>query len=337
MHNEDSTIQIVLNGEVYNFRDLKSTLEARGHHFYTQSDTETIVHAYEEYGEKCVDKVRGMFSFALWDSKHQRLLLAVDRIGIKPLFYALDEQGLVFGSELKCVLASGWVTREIDFTALSQYFTFGYIPSPWTIFRGVYKLSPGQLLLWTPAAGGNIQLYWDFPRDSVRLDRSLAQTRQELRQVMRDAARSHLISDVPLGAFLSGGIDSSTIVALMSEVSPEPVKTFSIGFAERTFNELDKARLVAQRFRTEHHEFIVEPETVDVLPTIVEHFGEPFAILRPCQPITFLKSPDNLSKWRFREMGATSYFWVTRFFVAWRWPVMPRCSPRSYARLQLLV
>jgi asparagine synthase (glutamine-hydrolysing) len=279
VHNEDSTIQVVFNGEIYNYRELKASLEMLGHSFYTRSDTEVIVHAYEQYGAGCFEKLRGMFGIAIWDARLQCLFLAIDRFGIKPLYFAPNRNNLIFGSELKCLLVSGEISREMDFEALSQYFTFGYIPAPQTIFRDVKKLLPGHFLRWTALDGVKIQPYWDFPKNaaSQRHDRSPSQTRQELLEVLKDAVRSHLISDVPLGAFLSGGIDSSVVVALMSQVTKEPVKTFSIGFNDKQFNELDKARLVARHFHTDHHEMIVEPETVDILPKLVSHFGEPFA------------------------------------------------------------
>jgi asparagine synthase (glutamine-hydrolysing) len=277
IHNEDATVQIVYNGEIYNYQELKQTLKSLGHVFYTHSDTEVIVHAYEEYGADCLRKLRGMFSFALWDACHQVLFLAIDRLGIKPLYYALSDQGIVFGSDLICVLKSGQVAREFDYQALAQYGTLGYIPAPLTIFRKIQKLMPGHYLVWSLSGDVRIEPYWDYPTDVARHDRVASLTRTELREKLRDAVRSHLISDVPLGAFLSGGIDSSVVVALMSEISPDPVKTFSIGFAEKEFNELDKARIIAQRFHTDHHELIVEPETVEVLPDIVQFLGEPFA------------------------------------------------------------
>ena len=277
IHNEDSTVQIVYNGEIYNYLELKESLQSLGHIFYTHSDTEVIVHAYEEYGVDCPKKLRGMFSFALWDLSRQALLLVIDRIGIKPLYYVSSDQGIVFGSELMCLLKSGQVAREIDYKALAQYFTLSYIPGPLTIFEKVKKLMPGHYLVWSASGNIRIEPYWDYPTDSVRYDRPVHQTRIELREQLRDAVRSHLISDVPVGAFLSGGIDSSVVVAMMSEICPDSVKTFSIGFAEKEFNELNKARIIAKRFRTEHHELIVEPEAVDILPNIVRFFGEPFA------------------------------------------------------------
>jgi asparagine synthase (glutamine-hydrolysing) len=278
IHNEDLTIQVVFNGEIYNYRELRSILESRGHSFYTNSDTEVIVHAYEEYGGDCLNKFRGMFALALWDARDQSALLAVDRFGIKPLYYAANEQGIIFGSELKSLLASGMSERDIDFDALAQYFTVGYIAAPASIYRQVRKLSPGHFLSWKPFSDPVIQQYWDVPNQfGMECQQSLQEIRIRLRELLGDAVRSHLVSDVPIGAFLSGGIDSSTVVALMSEVSSEPVKTFSIGFANWKHNELDKARSVAQRFSTDHHEFIVEPENVDILPNLVHFFDEPFS------------------------------------------------------------
>ncbi len=277
VHNEDSSITVVFNGEIYNYPELQSTLEASGHVFYTRSDTETIVHAYEEYGEAFLEKLRGMFGLALWDTRTQSLLLAVDRFGIKPLYYSAQGEELLFGSEMKCLLACASVKREIDLDALAQYFTLGYIPAPASVFQSVRKLPAGNLLLWTPSSGTTVRQYWDMPSNHLEQHTPRVETCRRLREVLKDAVQSHLISDVPLGAFLSGGVDSSTVVALMSEVSTTPVRTFSIGFADQEYNELGYARLVAQRFGTDHHELIVEPETVDVLPDIVSHFGEPFA------------------------------------------------------------
>lgn len=277
IHNEDSTIQVVFNGEIYNYAMLKTSLQSLGHVFYTHSDTEVIAHAYEEYGKMFLGKLEGMFSIALWDVRNQVLLLAIDRMGIKPLYYAANDHGLVFGSELICLLTSGQISHDMDYNALSQYFALGFISAPQSIYQKVNKLLMGHYLIWTPAGKIRIEPYWDFPKDSIRYDRPLAQTRKELREALKAAVQSHLISDVPLGAFLSGGIDSSIIVALMSENHPGMVKTFSIGFAEPKFNELDKARLVAERFQTDHHEYILEPDSVDILPQIVRSFGEPFS------------------------------------------------------------
>ena len=268
----------VYNGEIYNYRAVRAKLEVRGHRFETDCDTETIVHAYEDDGVQFATGLRGMFALAIWDERTERLVLTIDRFGIKPLYFAEIDRGLVFGSELACLLESGFVTRELDSEALAQYFTLGYIPAPLTIFRGVRKFAPGQLLEWTREGGPKLSRYWEYPTGSPTTHTgSREETLRLVREALRDSVSAHLISDVPLGAFLSGGIDSSSVVALMSEVTSEPVKTFSIGFADPRFNELDKARLVAKRFGTDHHELIVEPGDLALLPRIIEHFGEPFS------------------------------------------------------------
>ena len=277
VHNETGSIQIVFNGEIYNYLQLKTQLESMGHKFYTQSDTEVIVHAYEEYGDSFINKLRGMFAFAIWDAPCQRMVIAIDRFGIKPLYFSEIGGNLIFGSELNCLQVSGKVARELDYEALGQYFTFGFIPAPKSIYKEVQKLLPGHMLSWTPGNGTKVEPYWDIDENNINYSRSPIQTRLELLEKIKDAVRCHLISDVPLGAFLSGGIDSSVVVALMSQIMTEPVKTFSIGFEDKRYNELDKARLVANQFHTDHHEFIVQPETVDILPNLVSHFGEPFA------------------------------------------------------------
>ncbi len=276
IHNEASNVHVVFNGEIYNYRELRSTLEECGHFFYTQSDTEVIVHAYEEYGDSCLGHFRGMFGLALWDENQQTLLLALDRFGIKPLYYAATENGLAFASELKCLVSAGIRPREIDFGALAQYFTLGYIPAPATILTAVRKLPPGGYLRWGPNRGSDVGQYWDL--STIQPERRpLKDVHHQLHNALRDAVRSHLVSDVPLGAFLSGGVDSSTVVALMSEITAEPIKTFSIGFADKQHDERSYARLVAERFHTEHHELVVEPEAVDLLPSLVTQFDEPFS------------------------------------------------------------
>jgi len=215
---------------------------------------------------------------ALWDERQQSCCWPLIRFGIKPLYYSASEEGIIFGSELKSLLVSPpFRSREIDFGALAQYFALGYIPPPATIYKSTQKLSPGCVLRWTAAGGAVVRQYWDLSNERIERGRPPAETRHQLRAALKDAVRSHMISDVPVGAFLSGGIDSSIVVALMSEVSTAPVKTFSIGFAHREHNELGLARLVAERFSTEHCELIVEPETVDVLPDLVASFDEPFA------------------------------------------------------------
>jgi asparagine synthase (glutamine-hydrolysing) len=275
IHNEDKTVWVVLNGEIYNYPELRKELEAKGHRFYTQSDTEAIVHAYEEYGDDVPKHLRGMFAFALWDEKHQRLLLARDRVGKKPLLYSIIGRELVFASEFQAILRHPDVSREVNLDAISHYLSFMCVPAPITAFAGVRKLEPGHILIWQDGEV-EIRRYWSLNfRDKV--DISEREAGERVIDLLRDAVRVRLMSDVPLGAFLSGGIDSSAVVALMSELSTERVKTFSIGFEDQEFNEIGHARRVAERFGTDHHEFIVRPNAVEVLPTLVRHYGEPYA------------------------------------------------------------
>ncbi|HEY3135365.1 MAG TPA: asparagine synthase (glutamine-hydrolyzing) [Blastocatellia bacterium] len=275
IHNEDKSVWVVLNGEIYNYPELRDELRSKGHQFYTQSDTEAIVHAYEEYGCDVPKRLRGMFAFALWDSKEERLLLARDRVGKKPLLYSVSNSKLIFASEFQSILQHPDVSREVDHTALSQYLSFMCVPAPLTAFRDVRKLEPGHTLIWQ---NGDVKTeqYWslDF---SNKIDIDEQQACERVVELLRDAVRVRLMSDVPLGAFLSGGIDSSAIVALMSELSAGQVKTFSIGFEEQDFSEIDHARRIADRFGTEHHEFVVKPDALEVLPSLVRHYGEPYA------------------------------------------------------------
>ena len=268
---------IVFNGEIYNYQTLKKELEARGHRFKTNSDTETIVHAYEEFGTDCVRHLRGMFAFAIYDFTEKSLFIARDRVGKKPLFYSLTAPGnFVFGSELKVLIEHGEIRRKIDFAALDAYLTFGYVPEEFCIFEGVQKLAPGEFLLYK---NGKIETnkYWDFDYSENSEIKTEAEYTEALREKIKEAVRIRLISEVPLGAFLSGGVDSSSVVAMMSQVFASPVKTFSIGFNEDTFNELKFARIAAKHFNTEHHEFIVTPDLVETVDELVWHFDEPFA------------------------------------------------------------
>ncbi len=275
MQNEAGTVQLVYNGEVYNYRELRAELRSR--HRFASCDAEVLVHAYEDDPEGFLSSLRGMFALALWDEDRAQLTLAVDRLGIKPLYFAAVGGRLIFASELASLLCADGVPSDLDWEALGQYFALGYIPPPRTIFRNVSKLAPGTVVRWTRAGGLRRDRYWD-PAD-VRTGARFepAALHRRLRQTLSEAVSSHLVSDVPLGAFLSGGIDSSTVVALMSEASEERVKTFSIGFGDPEHDELHLARLVAERFRTDHHEFVVEPDAVEGLPKLVSHFGEPFA------------------------------------------------------------
>src|SRR6266536_1347449 len=273
---EDGSVTIVFNGEIYNFHELREQLQAHGHSFKTNSDTEAIVHAYEEYGPACANHLRGMFAFAIWDDKTRELYIARDRVGKKPLYYTLTPSlTLVFGSELKSILEHPDVKREINLEALDAYLTLGYVPDPLTIFRNIHKLPPGHYLTFF-SGRLCIQQYWDFnfePAESRRPEDYL----EELRALLDESVRLRLISDVPLGAFLSGGIDSSTVVALMARHMGQPVKTFSIGFHEDSYNELKYARMTAKQFGTDHHEFFVTPDICSVVDELVWHFDEPFA------------------------------------------------------------
>lgn len=273
--NEDKSIWIVYNGEIYNFAELRPELESRGHRFSTHSDTEVIVHLYEEMGAECVQKLRGMFAFALYDQRNKRLVLARDRFGKKPLHYALDGGRLYFGSEIKAILAVAPELAKVNQEALLQYMYFGYIPDPLTAFTPIQKLPPGHLLEFEK---GQIQIrkYWDLPRYSTHQPRSEEECLEELEWRLAEAVRMRLISEVPLGALLSGGTDSSTVVALMARASSSPVKTFTIGFKHDDFNESHYARIVAQRFGTDHHELILEPNVVETVETLTRSLEEPF-------------------------------------------------------------
>ncbi len=273
--NEDGRLWVMLNGEIYNYPELWRELEGKGHRFSTRSDTETIVHLYEEYGEDCFQKLRGMFAIALWDSEKRKLLLARDRVGKKPLFYAADSKRILFGSELKVLLAADGLSREIDREALSDYFSFGYIPSPKTIYRAARKVKPGHYLV---ASEGRVRevCYWDISFAKVE-NRSEDEWCELLRHQLCEATRVRLMSDVPLGAFLSGGVDSSSIVAMMSKLMRRPVTTCSIGFEEKEFNEAGYARQVAQIFKADHHEETVRPSALEILEKLVWHYDEPFA------------------------------------------------------------
>ncbi|OGS51425.1 MAG: asparagine synthase (glutamine-hydrolyzing), partial [Elusimicrobia bacterium RIFOXYB2_FULL_62_6] len=274
--NEDGSIWIVFNGEIYNFQALHEMLAAKGHVFKTRSDTETIIHLYEEKGADFVKELRGMFAIAIWDGRKKRLLLARDRMGKKPLFYSMNGTSIAFASELRSLLAAGGISREIDLRAVDAYLTLQYIPSPLTIFKSVRKLPPASVLI---LENGNVTIekYWDLPLAAEKLDSPLEEIKERLYDGLLEATKIRLISEVPLGAFLSGGIDSSVVVALMAKSSDQPVKTFSIGFKEARFSELGYARQVAEMYGTKHTEFIVEANMADVLETLVRHYGEPYA------------------------------------------------------------
>ena len=271
--NEDRRVWVVFNGEIYNYRALRHDLVARGHRFTTTSDTEVLVHLYEERGDALVDALSGMFGFALWDRERQELLLARDRLGIKPLYYAPTPRGLVFGSELKSLICHPDVRREVSPEALSHYLSFGHTPPDRAILDGVCKLPPGHLLRWRRGEL-HVRRYWDLvaAEEPVHPREAAA----EVRQLLRDAVRSHLVADVPVGAFLSGGIDSASVVGTMAELGVRP-KTFSIGFEEDDFNELGYARQIARKFATDHHELVVRPDAWALTEKLVWFLDEPFA------------------------------------------------------------
>jgi asparagine synthase (glutamine-hydrolysing) len=274
--NQDRTKAIVFNGEIYNFQELRQELEKRGHEFYTHCDTEIIVHLYDRYGADCVQHLRGMFAFAIWDEREKSLFIARDRVGKKPLLYSHQENGdLIFGSEFQALLQHPEVGRDVDFEAINNYLSYLCVPAPLTAYKQIRKLAPAHWLLWK---NGEIKTerYWQ-PDFSRKLKISQHEAEDETLRLLREAVRLRLISEVPLGAFLSGGVDSSAVVALMAQESATPVKTFSIGFEEQDFSELKYAKQVAEHIGAEHHEFVVKPDALEVLPTLVEHYGEPYA------------------------------------------------------------
>jgi asparagine synthase (glutamine-hydrolysing) len=273
----DAHINVVFNGEIYNFLELKQELEGLGHRFSTRSDTEAIVHCYEQFGTACVERLRGMFAFAIWDENLKRLFIARDRVGKKPLYYSVTSKGtLVFGSELKCLLEHRDVERKISSRAVDAYLALGYVPDPLSIFEGIHKLPPGSFLLFEK---GNVRIeqYWDFDYSEGDGSRTEEEVVEELRTLIDEAVRIRLVSDVPLGAFLSGGVDSSSVVGVMARHMTQAVKTFSIGFREDTYDELKYARVAAKHFKTDHTEFIVTPDICELVDKLVLHFDEPFA------------------------------------------------------------
>lgn len=275
--NEDETVWVVLNGEIYNFQKLRSELEKKGHRFRTQSDTEVVVHLYEDKGVEFFKFLRGMFGLALWDAKRERLVLGRDRIGEKPLYVRRDPNRLLFSSELKSILQIEGVPRRLNLAGLQEYLALGYVPAPLTLLDGTEKLLPGHYLL-AEKGQATIHKYWDVPKGKTE-EHSEEEWIEQIRAKLLETVQMQLISDVPLGAFLSGGIDSSTIVATMARVTGRPVKTYSIGFegSHSYYNELPYAKLVAEAFATDHHEIVVKPEVGDLLPKLIWHLDEPIA------------------------------------------------------------
>jgi asparagine synthase (glutamine-hydrolysing) len=275
MPNEDETIWIIYNGEIYNFPELREGLIEKGHIFRSRSDTETIIHLFEEHGIECLKCLRGMFAFAIWDEKNKSLFLARDRVGKKPLYYWYSPETFVFASEIKSILQDENYSREPDFTAIHHYLTYQDVPSPWTAFKGIKKLPPSHYLI---LSNGRVEMkrYWKLsylPKHKM----GVRDMKNEIIERLKEAVRIRLISDVPIGAFLSGGIDSSAVVAMMSGILNEPVKTLSIGFKEEAYNELKYARMIAEKYKTDHNEFIVNPKATDIIDKLVWHYNEPFA------------------------------------------------------------
>jgi len=278
MCNEDGKVWIVFNGEIYNFQEIRKELEAKGHLFRSKSDTEVILHAYEEWDVECLKYFRGMFALAVWDMKRKRLFLARDRLGKKPLVYWMGKDRMIFASEIKSILQARGIERKVNLLGLHHYLTYQYVPSPLTIFEGIKKLPPAHYLLYDISGKVKVEKYWqlDFaPIQENKID--LHELCDRIRLGLEESVKLRLISDVPLGAFLSGGVDSSLIVGLMAKLSGRPVKTFSIGFEEKDFDELAYAKLVSKHFSTEHHEFIVRPNAIEILPELVWYYNEPFA------------------------------------------------------------
>ncbi|MCM8768047.1 MAG: asparagine synthase (glutamine-hydrolyzing), partial [Candidatus Omnitrophica bacterium] len=273
--NEEGNLVLICNGEIYNFIELRENLEKKGHIFKTKSDNEIIIHLYEEKKEDCLNYLRGMFAFAIWDRKDKRLFLARDKIGKKPIVYSILNNNFYFASELKGLLQIKEIEREIDFEALDDFFTYQAIPSPKTIFKNIRKIPPSHYLIWENNQL-KIERYWqiDFSRKIYLKDEN--EYKELLWEKLIESTKIRLISDVPLGAFLSGGIDSSTVVGIMSKLSNSSVKTFSVGFDVESFNELKYAKIVAEKFNTEHYEFIVKPDIINILPKLVWYYNEPF-------------------------------------------------------------
>jgi asparagine synthase (glutamine-hydrolysing) len=287
--NEDASLQIVFNGEIYNHHELRAELEIRGHVFRTASDTEAIVHLFEEEGERSVERLRGMFAFAIWDAERRELVLARDTAGKKPLYYAELPEGLIFASELKALLAYPGLSRELDHESVQDYLALQYVPAPGSIFKAVKKLPPGHTLVWRDGELGRPRRFWEL-KYQPKLELSAVEAAERVLAELDEAVRIRLESEVPLGCLLSGGIDSSAVVALMRRHNSGTLRTFSIGFDDERYNELPCARLIAERFETEHEEMIVRPDAAEVLPKVVWHLDEPMA------------DPSALPTWYVAEM-----------------------------------
>src|SRR6058998_2342379 len=275
MANEDQSVWIVYNGEIYNHAALRPELQARGHRYRTRSDTETILHLYEEEGDRCVERLQGMFAFALWDRRRRRLLLARDRLGIKPLYYACTDREILIASEIKAILAAGSIRPEFNEAILPEFLATRFVAGEETFFRGIRKLLPGRTLSWSLAEGFRKRRYWRLPIEIDCTETPLRERASELRSRLEVAVRSHLMSDVPLGVFLSGGLDSSGLAAIMASMVPEPIETFAVGFDDAGANELAYARLLARSVGARHHEVVVSPaQFFAALPRLIWHEDE---------------------------------------------------------------
>jgi len=339
MTTDDATAALVFNGEIYNYRELRDELAARGRPFATRSDTEVLLRAWEEWGEACVDRLRGMFAFAIWDARRRRLVVARDRLGKKPLYYWHRDGLLVFASEPKALLRHPAVGRALDPVALEHYAAFGYTPAARSIFDGIAKLPPGHV---ATLAGGVLTLrrYWTLPAGVAVPVRSLPELQERVRAEVRDAVRARLVADVPLGVFLSGGIDSSAIVACMRELNVGRLATFSVGFgADASHDELPYARLVARRFETEHHEDVLEPKAADLTAAVVRALDEPFADSSALPTLAVAESTARHVKVALSGIGGDETFagypryLGVRLAEAWaRVPRMLRAGPEALAR-----
>jgi len=349
IHNEDETIWAVLNGEIYNFGELREDLEQRGHRFYTHSDSEVIVHLYEEMGRDFVRSLRGMFAIALYDERYDSLLLVRDRLGKKPLYYSLRDGRLWFASEIKAILAGDSEFQpEIDPAAILQFLTLQYIPNPNSAFTNISKLPPGHILEYS-RGNAKVSQYWDFPAYGTNQTLSEEECLEHLEKRLTEAVRLRLISDVPLGALLSGGVDSSVVVALMARATDQPVKTFTIGFGKQDFNEAPFARAVSEKFGTIHHEFTLEPDVTDTLAHLTRMMDEPFGdssiipTYHACriarEHVTVVLTGDGGDELfagydRYPvHLSRMKYEWIPQWIgQAFRKSIYPRLSPRTTGR-----
>jgi asparagine synthase (glutamine-hydrolysing) len=334
LSNENGTMWLVFNGEIYNFIELRRALQERGHKFATNSDTEVIIHLYEDEGVRCVHKLRGMFAFALWDSKREILFCARDRLGKKPFCFTKTPKFFVFGSEIKAITADPEVTVTPNYSAIDLYLTYQFVPSPFTAFKGIHRLGPGEYLTCDLKGNVKIERYWEPPIPE-KTDAPPKEIESEILRRLREAVRMRMISDVPIGAFLSGGIDSASVVALMSQESNRPVKTFSIGFEDEAYNELPYAKLLAQRYGTDHQELILKPDASEVLPILVQHYNEPFADSSAVPTYYVSKmTRQYVSVALSGDGGDESFAGYDNYgaILGWnRWNVMPLCARRSVA------